>query len=1078
MLKVVYSNEMLQLAARLAEQQQSAPLPPLEAETIIVQSNELSRWLSLYLAQYHSIASHIDFPYPSAYIWALFRRVLPDIPKESAFSKDAMTWRIFDLLPACAHERGFEAIAGYLGEQDDVVKRFGLAHRIADSFDQYLMYRPDWVQAWEQPGSYLPHWQAMLWQRLTAEVPQPAMHRANLLERLKVYLQTCTEKPAGLPTRLAIFGVSALPPVYLALYELMAKWCDITLYFLSPSEGYWGDLVDPKRQGQQTLDFGDDAAEINESGHPLLASLGKQGQDFFEQIQQCEHESESLFSMPDSTSLLGQLQGNIVQLVDPSLLAGKRLIADDDDSIQCHACHSTMREVEVLHDQLLALFERHPDLSQTDVVVMTPDVDVYAGAIDAVFGTAPKGLFIPYGISGASGQQQSPILSAFDRFLALPESRFDVEGIVALLECEAIQHRFALHEEDVALIRDWCRETHIRWALSAEDKAALDLPATEANSWRAGLDRLLLGYALPLSDDDGGWRLFDGQLGVDGIRGERAQTMAQLCAFVESLDRARQRLKQSNTAQQWQQSLLALLSQFFKPQHDNARDQADILSITQALDSLVESTELAMFEQAMPISLVREWLKGNSDLTPLAHRFMGHGVTFCGMVPMRSIPFAVVCLIGMNDDSFPRRQPKQGFDLLSYDFRKGDRSRRDDDRYLFLEAILSAGQHLYMSYVGASIVDNAPIPPSVLVSDVRDVLRQGFEQLSGEDIWQQVLTQHPLQSFSRRYFDGASDKLVSYQAAYCPPEIKLDHENASWFKAALPEPDSDWWQVSLSQLIQFYRHPARYLMQQRLGFHLAIDEESLESREPFALDGLEAWQLRQQVLAQRLAGDDLADIQPLIEATGVLPQGVVGEHALNEQVEKVEDFVDVLLPVYPASFLAPIHFELDLDAFTLVGQLEGVSSAGLFQYRLGKVKGGELLAVWCRHLVLNMLKPDGVACESRWITEDADVHLLPVDEPAALLLDLLNHYWIGCQQPLPLFAETSFAFAKVSLNGGRGNPDNAMWASWLGGQFAMAESDDIYYQQLYKTAPLDDDFKALAIAIYQPIFDHLKGGRL
>ena len=1078
MLKVVYSNEMLQLAARLAEQQQSAPLPPLEAETIIVQSNELSRWLSLYLAQYHSIASHIDFPYPSAYIWALFRRVLPDIPKESAFSKDAMTWRIFDLLPACAHERGFEAIAGYLGEQDDVVKRFGLAHRIADSFDQYLMYRPDWVQAWEQPGSYLPHWQAMLWQRLTAEVPQPAMHRANLLERLKVYLQTCTEKPAGLPTRLAIFGVSALPPVYLALYELMAKWCDITLYFLSPSEGYWGDLVDPKRQGQQTLDFGDDAAEINESGHPLLASLGKQGQDFFEQIQQCEHESESLFSMPDSTSLLGQLQGNIVQLVDPSLLAGKRLIADDDDSIQCHACHSTMREVEVLHDQLLALFERHPDLSPTDVVVMTPDVDVYAGAIDAVFGTAPKGLFIPYGISGASGQQQSPILSAFDRFLALPESRFDVEGIVALLECEAIQHRFALHEEDVALIRDWCRETNIRWALSAEDKAALDLPATEANSWRAGLDRLLLGYALPLSDDDGGWRLFDGQLGVDGIRGERAQTMAQLCAFVESLDRARQRLKQSNTAQQWQQSLLALLSQFFKPQHDNARDQADILSITQALDSLVESTELAMFEQAMPISLVREWLKGNSDLTPLAHRFMGHGVTFCGMVPMRSIPFAVVCLIGMNDDSFPRRQPKQGFDLLSYDFRKGDRSRRDDDRYLFLEAILSAGQHLYMSYVGASIVDNAPIPPSVLVSDVRDVLRQGFEQLSGEDIWQQVLTQHPLQSFSRRYFDGASDKLVSYQAAYCPPEIKLDHENASWFKAALPEPDSDWWQVSLSQLIQFYRHPARYLMQQRLGFHLAIDEESLESREPFALDGLEAWQLRQQVLAQRLAGDDLADIQPLIEATGVLPQGVVGEHALNEQVEKVEDFVDVLLPVYPASFLAPIHFELDLDAFTLVGQLEGVSSAGLFQYRLGKVKGGELLAVWCRHLVLNMLKPDGVACESRWITEDADVHLLPVDEPAALLLDLLNHYWIGCQQPLPLFAETSFAFAKVSLNGGRGNPDNAMWASWLGGQFAMAESDDIYYQQLYKTAPLDDDFKALAIAIYQPIFDHLKGGRL
>jgi exodeoxyribonuclease V gamma subunit len=287
MLKVVYSNDMLQLAARLAEQQQLAPLPPLEAETIIVQSNELSRWLSLYLAQHHSIASHIEFPYPSSYIWALFRRVLPDIPKASAFSKDAMTWRIFDLLPVCCQQSGFESVAGYLGEQDDVVKRYGLAHRIADSFDQYLMYRPDWVQAWEQSGSHLPHWQAMLWQHLTAEVPQPAMHRANLLESLKAYLQSSTERPVGLPTRLAIFGVSALPPVYLALYELMAKFCDITLYFFSPSQEYWGDLVALKQQGQQALDFDGEAA-FNESGHPLLASLGKQGQDFFEQLQQCD----------------------------------------------------------------------------------------------------------------------------------------------------------------------------------------------------------------------------------------------------------------------------------------------------------------------------------------------------------------------------------------------------------------------------------------------------------------------------------------------------------------------------------------------------------------------------------------------------------------------------------------------------------------------------------------------------------------------------------------------------------------------------------------------------------------------
>ncbi len=1076
MLKVVYSNDMLQLAALLAEQQQSSPLPPLEAETVVVQSNELSRWLSLYLAQHHGIASHIDFPYPSAYIWALFRRVLPDIPKESAFSKDAMTWRIFDLLPECSQQPGFEAVAGYLGSGDEAVKRYGLAHRIADSFDQYLMYRPDWVQAWEADGATLPHWQAKLWRRLTADVAQPAMHRANLLERLKHYLQTCSEKPAGLPTRLAIFGVSAMPPVYLSLYELMAKYCDITLYFLSPSQEYWGDLLDKKAQSKQALSLGQSDADAA-SGHPLLASLGKQGQDFFEQLQHCEHEAESFFNLPESDSILAQLQRDIYQLNNPDTQQSKRVIDAEDDSIQCHACHSPLREIEVLHDQLLALFERHPELSPTDVVVMTPDVDIYAGAIDAVFSTADADQFIPYGISGASGQQQSPVLSAFNQLLSLPESRFEVDAIVALLDCQAIRNRFDLTLEDVTKIRQWCQETQIRWGLSAEDKATLDLPAIETNSWRAGLDRLLLGYALPLTSDEGEWQLFAGQLGFDDISGEQAITMAQLCAFVDCLDRFRQILKIKYKAVDWQQQLLSLLAAFFQPSHDNAQDQADIGKITQALTSFVDSTDLANFEQTLSIDLLKEWLKGHLDTAETMPRFMGHGVTFCAMVPMRSIPFEVVCLIGMNDESFPRRQPKQGFDLLSSDFRKGDRSRRDDDRYLFLEALLSARQHLYMSYVGASIVDNVSIPPSVLVSDVRDVLNQTFETIDGDDVWSQIVTKHPLQAFSRRYFDQSSPALFSYKASQCPPEHK-QAESVSWFNDTLPEPDVSERQVSLLQLTQFYRHPARYLIQQRLGLSLDRDEAQLDPREPFALEGLEAWQLRQQLLTQRLQGNVLADSLPLIQATGILPQGLMGEQVFYEQAEKVDDFADSLASVYPETFIEAIAFELDIDQFTLMGQLEGCSEQGLFQYRLAKAKGGDLLAVWCRHLVLNCLKPQGVVCESRWITEDNDIQLLPVENAESILSELLSYYWQGLQQALPLFANTSFAYAKAELNGGRANPDNAMWAAWQGNQQLSGEMDDLYYQQLYQTPPLDEAFKALALAIYQPIYDHLASGKL
>lgn len=1075
MLKVVYSNNMVQLAAHLAQQQQSSPLPPLEAETVIVQSNELTRWLSLFLAQSHGVASHITFPYPSAYIWALFHKILPNIPKESTFSTDVMTWRLFELLPDCRDELGFEVIDAYLGQTEDPLKKYALANRIADTFDQYLMYRPDWVQAWEKGDK--PHWQAVLWQRLTAGDKAP-MHRANLLVQLQQYLSSITTRPTSLPSRMAIFGISALPPVYLDLFKLMAEHSDVTLYFLSPSEEYWGDLVDQKTQTKRLIES-PEQADYLVSGHPLLASLGKQGQEFFDQLQSYQPEEESLFIAPENEDLLGQLQQDIYSLTDIKIEQDRRTVSQDDDSIMIHSCHSAMREIEVLHDQLLALFERHPELAPTDIVVMTPDIELYTPWIDAVFGCAVKEHVIPYGIADGGIQQQSPVLSAFNALLALPQSRFDVETIMTLLECPAIQKRFSLKEQQLEIIRFWIRETHTRWGLSAEDKTVLALPAIEANTWRAGLDRLLLGYAMTVNTDGDNWGLFEGKLGFAGISGERAETMAQLCSFVDKLDRCRQRLKGQYDAKKWQQQLLALLDEFFVATSEQGNDEAELLLIRQSLETLVDTTQLAKFEHKMTINLVKEWLKGHLDTSQSLSRFMGQGVTFCGMVPMRSIPFPVVCLIGMNDASYPRRQPTQGFDLLSKDFRKGDRSRRDDDRYLFLESVLSAQSHLYISYMGASIADNAPIPPSVLISDLRDVLRQGFATGDAGDIWQQLLTQHPLQAFSRRYFDQKDKALFSYVAAHCPPDKKDITLDKDWFVDPLPTADSDQFSKPLhfNQLLKFFRHPGRFLLQERLGLRLETDNESLETREPFALDGLQAWSLRQQLLSYSLEGKNPNDALAMTQATGILPQAYIGEQVFNTQVEKVEKFTDKLSADYPAEFMPPLGFELDIADFRLLGQLDGGSADGLFNYQMGNTKGNHVLTAWLRHLVLNCVKVNGMACESRLITENNDYHFQAVDDAKAILHDLLKLYWQGLHQPLRFFPNTSFAFAQAHFKGNK--TASAIKTAWEGSQFISGEIHDVYHQQLYGSQAFKiEPFEAITLAVYEPLVAHLVGGKL
>jgi len=1001
MLKVVYSNSMVQLAAQLAELQRDAPLHPLIPETVLVQSNELARWLSLFLAQQHGITSHTEFPYPSAYIWKLFRDVLPDVPQQSAFSKDAMTWRIFELLPECIGLESFSIVKHYLGGDNDPLKLYGLSHRIADSFDQYLMYRPDWLNQWEQGET--PHWQAHLWQRLTENENN---HRANLLDQLRDNLLASDTRPAGLPERIAIFGVSALPPVYLNLFELMARHCDITLYFLSPSEGYWGDLVDQKTQAkriaQRDLFEADDEDDYFNTGHPLLASMGKQGQAFFEQLQICEHEAFEAYIEPEQNHLLGHLQSDIYSLQNPEAELDKTPISPSDNSIMIHACHSAMREIEVLHDQLLALFEQDPTLSPTDIVVMTPDIEIYAPWVDAVFGNSSEHHTIPYGIADCGVRYQSPVINAFMALLSLPQSRFDVETVLALLECKAIQNRFSLDDEQLTVIRTWLTETQTRWGLSAQHKNEFDLPESGFNTWRAGLDRLLLGVAMPMTQTYAQGlhtQLFEKQLAFDGISGDKATTMAQLCAFIDSLDALRHTLSYPHNAQKWQQRLNDVLENLFLPTHDS-QDDTELNLIRQTLGKLVESAELAKFEQKLSLALVKDWLTGHLDTSQTVSRFMGHGVTFCGMVPMRSIPFKVVALIGMNDDSYPRRQPPQGFDLLSHDFRIGDRSRRDDDRYLFLEAVMSCQQHFYISYVGASIRDNATIPPSVLVSDLRDVLNQAYSDENGEPIWQQLITQHPLQAFSQRYFNGQHDKLFSFAKAQCPNPDKA--ESNAWFEQPLPEADDSWRQIELRQLVNFYRHPARYLLRERLGMHLEMSEQQLDIREPFELDGLQAWQLRQQLLKSKLAESHQVDMLDYIKATGVLPQGVMGEQLFENEVEKVDDFVDKLVPHYPEELLPAVSFQLKLNDFELSGQIEPVSKDGLFHYRMAKTKGHDILTTWISHLVLNAVKPKGIALNSVLLTEDKDYQFTAVDDPEALLTQLLAHYWQGIHQAIPL----------------------------------------------------------------------------
>jgi exodeoxyribonuclease V gamma subunit len=1072
MLILHHSNRLEGLADALAEVLETPLASPLAPEVVAVQSVGTARWLALGLARRFGVTANLQFPFPAVLLWRLFRSVLPEVPERSPFAAEVLTWRILGQLAVAIAEPGFETLADYLREGDDL-RRYALAEQIALLFDEYLVYRPDWILAWEHGKAN--HWQARLWRKLTGG--QLIRHRVRLAQEFVESLRDGSPGLASLPSRISLFGLTTLPPAHLGLVAAIAQVLDVHLFLLNPCQEYWGAIRD---EGEIARSAGprDPATLQLETGNSLLASLGKQGRDLFDQLQDLEAAEESRFEDPGDGLLLHAVQSDILRLRNrgegPD---GRTAIGAGDRSIQVHACHSPTREIEVLHDQLLALFELEPDFTPADVVVMTPDIDRYAPIIEAVFGTADPTRRIPYHVAGRSARSASPLVRTFFALLELPESRFDANGVMALLEADAVRRRFGIAPSDLDRIRDWLRETGVRWGVDAEDRAARELPRVPDHTWRAGLDRLLLGYALP----GGGLRLFAGVLPYDEVEGEGAAVLGRLVAFAEALFGTAADLRSVRSVPAWADRLRRLAADFLDPDEGEEEDRGRLLAAIAAVEAHVGQAE---FAGDVSVRLIRTCLQGliegDGGRSPLA----AGTVTFCGLVPARGIPFAVVCLVGMNDGAFPRVQRTIGFDLMREAPRQGDRSRRQDDRSLFLEALLAARRVFSVSYVGQHIRENSPLPPSVLVSDLLDYLDRGF---LGPDpsraIREQLVTRHPLQPFSPRYFRGDSP-LFSYAADLCEASRAAAGERPGrppFLSAAggLPEPSAEWREVTVEQLIRFFTQPTRYLVRERLGIRLEEDEGLLETREPFALDALSGYQLRQGLLDGRLQRSPQEAIHAAARAGGLLPHGQVGRVLLGLEGGRVERFARRVESRQPPERHEAIPVDLDLGPIRLRGRLADLGEPGRFAYRFAKTKVKDRIGLWIQHLLLNRLAPPGVLPESLWLGEEGAIHLTAVANADEELRRLADLYWAGLSRAIHLFPESSYAYAaRVHKDGDLDAALRDAAKVWEENEFTgRGEEADPYHHLVFRDAePLDDEFFTLAETVFLPLMAHQEEG--
>jgi len=1000
------SHRIERLAGELALLFDAPRGGPFDPEAVVVPGRGMSVWLSMQLSKELGVWA-MPFTYPRM----LVERVVCCALGEEALGPEPLSeplieWCVRATLPTLIDQPEFAELRRYLEGDEHGARLSELSARIAAVFDQYLTYRPHWIRAWQgggvasAPGDE--RWQALLFHR----VAQRLRHRHVAHVEDAVLTRLGEARPLnGLPPRVSLFGLSTMPPLYLRVFVALSRHVDVHWFRFAAGPG-----AGSRPPADEPL------ARLGTAGDELASVL----RDTLEH-QGIVAERHEYFERPSSGGLLAALQA---RLAEPGVAPAPTSVPIEPTStVSVHACHGPMREVEVLHDQLLAVLTRRENPVKPDeVAVLVPKIEEYAPLIEAVFGRDREDRrFIPFRVADRSARRESPGFDAFLRVLALVRGRVTAADVADLFAAETVLARLGLDAEGADRIKGWIVESGIRYGIDGAHLESIGLPGDGALTWQFGLRRLLLGYAMPSSKR----RTFRGVMGYDEVEGHDGALLGVLAGFVRTLTRTLRDFERPRSLPDWTLALGELARELFA---DDEAGSREISGIQRALELAGRQAAAAGFSGDLDVSTVRRLLERQADAAGAERGFLAGGVTFSAMVPMRSVPFKVIALLGMNDGAFPKMPRPFEFDLMQTAREPGDRSPRDDDRQLFLETLFAARERLIVTYGGKSVRDDREMPTSTCLTGLIEAL-VGAPGPEADARRKALVVPHRLQGYSPAYFDDRDTRLFSFRDEYvrAAASVQGRSEVRPFVQTlpALPLPAT----LPLDELIRFWKSPPAYLLNRRLGVYLKERRPEIMTRELLVVSALDNWHVATPLINELIdepnAEVAVTRIEAQLRAEGRLPVGGWGRWMIDKQVERCQKIAAEVKTRRRGALAMDAAIDIELDGWPrLQGSLTGVHGGGLVEYGYSGVRARYQLELWIRHLALSAssVHPPRSGVRIGRNKDDAEVvEFLPLarDQARAELAELVRLYFEGLCRPLPFLPAESQAYAENLLKEGK-----------------------------------------------------------
>ncbi|OBH56294.1 exodeoxyribonuclease V subunit gamma [Mycobacterium sp. E2479] len=995
---------------------------PFATELVVVPARGVERWLSQRLSHVlgarngDGVCAGVAFRSPGSLI-----AEITGTADNDPWSPDAMAWPLLEAIDCSLDEPWCRTLAAHVGHFHTGAeaelrrgRRYEVARRLAGLFDSYARQRPQLLIDWGngEPGDIDVdlRWQPELWRALVARVgaDPPHTRHAKTLARLRA-------APSQLPPRLSLFGHTRLTRTDVELLEALATHHDVHLWLPHPSEALWRGLAGTHGAVRRRDDVSHRAVS-----HPLLATLGRDLRELQRSLPTDPATDAYLAGDARPDTLLGWLQSDIgANAVRPS----GRTIRADDRSVQIHNCHGPARQVDVLREVLLGLLQDDPTLAPRDILVMCPDIETYAPLIMADFGLgdvvrgAHPAHQLRVRLADRSPIQTNPLLGVVAQLLALAAGRVTASEVLNLAQSPPVRAQFGFTDDDLEAITRWVRQANIRWGLDQQHRRPYHVDFVH-NTWRFGIDRILAGVAM--SDDSNAW--IDATLPLDDVSSNRVQLAGQFAEFVARLQHVLDLLAGTRPLTEWLASLsegIALLTR--------VRD-ADEWQTGQMQREFAQTIAQAGSRGATALRLpdLRALLTRLLAGRPTRANFRTGTLTVCTMVPMRSVPHRVVCLVGLDDGLFPRLGIVDGDDALARCPMTGERDIRSEDRQLLLDAIGAATDKLVITYTGANEYSGQPRPPAVPLAELLDTL----DMTTMTKVRDRVVVEHPLQPYDIR--NVVPGRLVpDVPFSFDPTVLRAaraasgEHgEQPKFISGPLPSPPAG--DVILADLVGFFKDPVKGFFR-ALEFTLPHDVDGVQDAMPVDIDGLQEWTVGDRMLGDILRGMTPDDARQAEWRRGTLPPGQLGWRKVTEIRDQAALLArEALHHRHSQGHAAAYDVDIDLGGGRrLTGTVSPVYGDSLVSVTYSRLDGKHLLESWITLLALVAHDPGrdfSAVCVGR-MRRGTSTRVAGLGRPSDAeqavkeLRELVAIYDAGRREPIPLPIKTSYAWAAARYGG-------------------------------------------------------------